>query len=63
MTLYHKIPTFNDPENKAFEKIVGKGENAGNQHFLNFPQCFQLFSKEILTFGLPIDTYIVMCNI
>ena len=21
-------------------KIVGKGENAGNQHFLLFPQCF-----------------------
>ena len=23
------------------EDIVGKGENAGNQHFLHFPQCFQ----------------------
>ena len=23
-----------------FENIVGKGENAGNQHFLLFPQCF-----------------------
>ena len=23
------------------ENIVGKGENAGNQHFLLFPQCFQ----------------------
>ena len=23
------------------ETIVGKGENAGNQHFLLFPQCFQ----------------------
>ena len=22
------------------ENIVGKGENAGNQHFLLFPQCF-----------------------
>ena len=22
------------------ENIVGKGENAGNQHFLIFPQCF-----------------------
>ena len=22
------------------EYIVGKGENAGNQHFLLFPQCF-----------------------
>ena len=25
---------------KSFENIVGKGENAGNQHFLLFPQCF-----------------------
>ena len=23
------------------ENILGKGENAGNQHFLLFPQCFQ----------------------
>ena len=23
------------------ENIVGKGENAGNQHFLLFPQCFE----------------------
>ena len=23
------------------ENIVGKGENAGNQHFLLFLQCFQ----------------------
>ena len=27
------------------ENIVGKGENAGYQHFLLFPQCFQ---KEFL---------------
>ena len=25
--------------------IVGKGENAGNQHFLLFPQCFQKLSS------------------
>ena len=23
------------------ENIVGKGENAGYQHFVLFPQCFQ----------------------
>ena len=28
---------------KAFENIVGKGENAGDQHFLLFPQCFRLY--------------------
>ena len=25
---------------KAFKNNVEKGENAGNQHFLLFPQCF-----------------------
>ena len=30
-------------EKKAFENIVGKGENAGHQHFLLFPQCFLSF--------------------
>ena len=25
---------------KTFKNIVGKGENAGNQHFLLFPECF-----------------------
>ena len=26
---------------ERIENIVGKGENAGYQHFLLFPQCFQ----------------------
>ena len=31
------------------ENIVGKGENAGYQHFLLFPQCFQklIFSRGV----------------
>ena len=37
--------TFNDPVIKPFEKIVGKGENAGNQHFLYFSQCFQPYKR------------------
>ena len=28
--------------NRPVGDIVGKGENAGNQHFLLFPQCFLL---------------------
>ena len=32
---------------KPSENIVGKGENAGKQHFLLFPQCFLLFTKQI----------------
>ena len=30
---------------RAFENIVGRGENAGNRHFLLFPQCFLLFQN------------------
>ena len=46
------MKTFADDEIKVTEKlkfdlrrvenIVGKGENAGYQHFLFFPQCFQM---------------------
>ena len=32
----------------TFENIVGKEENAGNQHFLLFPQCFYPSQKEFL---------------
>ena len=32
---------------KPPENIVGKGENAGNQHFLPFPQYVLPFPKEI----------------
>ena len=39
-TLHHVVPCFNDMEKEPFENIVGKGENAGNQHFLHFPQSF-----------------------
>ena len=42
-SLDHTIPTFNDPKN-----IVGKGGNAGKQHFLLLPQCFQPFLCQIL---------------
>ena len=35
---------------RAFENIVGKGENAGNQHFLLFPQCFLPFPNQISIF-------------
>ena len=36
------------------ENIVGKGENAGYQHFLLFPQCFQKasFPRAVKTKGL-----------
>ena len=39
-TLYHTIPTFNDPELKVFENNVGKRENA-----CSFPTMFSSLSK------------------
>ena len=35
---------------RPFQNNVGKGENAGHQHFLFFPQCF-----------LPIRTNSIIC--
>ena len=35
---------------EAFENILGKGENAGNQHFLLFPKCFLTITKQISIF-------------
>ena len=35
---------------KAFENIVGKGENAGNQHFLLVPRCFLPYQRDIAPF-------------
>ena len=37
-------------EKKTFENIVGKGENACNQHFLLFPQCFFYLSQNRFQF-------------
>ena len=48
-TLYQTIPSFN-------ENILGKGENAGNQPFLLFPQCFLSFLKQISIFELHLSS-------
>ena len=51
LTLYYTNPTLMIPRKRPFENIVGeKGENAGNQHFLLFPQCFISLPK--LNFNL-----------
>ena len=46
---------------KPFENIVGKGENAGNQHFLLFPQCFLSYERLNLCEGY-IYIYFVTCK-
>ena len=35
---------------EAFENILGKGENAGNQHFLLFPEMFSTIPKTNFNF-------------
>ena len=37
-------------KNEALENTVEKGENAGNQHFLIFPQYFLSYQREKLSF-------------
>ena len=36
------------------ENIVGKGENAGYQHFLLFPQCFQKSRRNQILYGIEL---------
>ena len=48
-------------ENKAFENVVGKGENAGKQHFLLFPQCF-FFLPYQHKFQFLAPIYFVVCK-
>ena len=49
LTLYHTIPTLNIPEEEGFGKHSGKGENAGKQDFLLFPECFLLYQRAKLS--------------
>ena len=38
------------PRKQSTENIMGKGENAGNQHFLLFFQCFLPYHRCIAPF-------------
>ena len=49
LILYHTSRLLT-PKKQAFENIVGKGENAINQHFLLFPQCFLLLPGQTSIF-------------
>ena len=49
------MSSFTTLEKEAFENLLGKGENAGNQHFLTFPKCLH-FSK------LKLDMNNVSCH-
>ena len=48
---------------KAFENIAGKVENAGNQHFLLFPQCISSAEITILTtFNCCVQMHLIWSN-
>ena len=60
LTLFHTVPSFKDPSKEDFSKnIVGKEENAGNQHFLRFPLCLPTFQIQISNFKA---IYFALCN-
>ena len=48
-------------ERNHFENIVGKGENAGNQHFLLFPQCFLYLPRQISILWSHLFCRLQMC--
>ena len=48
---------------KPFKNIVGKGENAGNQHFLLFPACFLPFPNQFSIFQSHIFCRLQMLSI
>ena len=48
---------------KPFENIVGKGEIAGNQHFIFSPQCFLPIPKRISDFKSDLLCYLQMLSI
>ena len=63
LTLYHTILTVNDPEKEGLENIVGKGENAGYQHFVIFPQCFLPLQRHISIFQSHLFCHLQMLSI
>ena len=46
LTLYHTIPTINDPKEAGIRKtLLKKGENTSHQHFVLYP-VFSTLSKK-----------------
>ena len=41
--------------NRLLKTLWKKGENAGNQHFLLFPQCFLYYEGQLSSMGNIID--------
>ena len=56
--LHNTITNFNDPDEMPLQNIVGKEENAGDQYFFLFPQCFLLFQCQISLFQLYLNCHL-----
>ena len=55
LTLYQTTPPIiTILEKESIENFLGKGENAVNQHFLLFSQCFQSFKIQMTKTGIGI---------
>ena len=66
VTLFQYLTTlsFKDPrKNRPFENVVGKEENAGNQHFLLFPQCFLFYGRQKFSSELNLCCRLLMPSI
>ena len=48
---------------KTFENIVGKEENAGNQHFLLFPSCFLHYQRQKSANDLHLNFHLQLLSI
>ena len=64
LTLYTQSRFFTRPGLRSPLKTLSeKGENAGNQHFLLFPQCFLPFPNQISVFHLHLFCRLQMGSI
>ena len=50
LALFKTTPGFHSPTEESFSKNCGKGENAGSQHVLLFPQCFLAYLRQKSSF-------------
>ena len=63
LTHSHTMTPLTCLEKKPFQSTVVKGENAGNQHFLLFPQCFLLYQRQKLSLMLHLFCRLQMLTI
>ena len=63
LSFFHTILTLNTLEKRGLFKTAGQGENAGDRHFLLFPQCFLPIPKRIYVFKLHLLCLLQMHSI